>query len=80
MSITAGEIVDALGVTVELTEGDGVTSAVLILRTIGPGGVVGLIIASAEETSWLDQLGMLEGARQVIDSTGFSRRPSEDDG
>ena len=61
-----GDIIDALGVTADIADGDLPAAVVVILKVVGDEGAAGLVVAVNEGCSWLEQLGMTEAARQII--------------
>lgn len=60
-----GDIIDALGVTADIAERDLPAAAVVILKVVGDDGDAGLVLAVNEGCGWLEQLGMIEAARQI---------------
>lgn len=71
-----GERLDQLGVTQELDDGDLIASAVVITKVIDTEGRVSVGIAGDEACTWLDQLGLVTAAAQVLDG-GAERRFDE---
>lgn len=69
-----GDLLDALGVLAEIEDGDLVPSAVVLLKSVGEDGEVGLVIASSDGLSWLDQLGLIEAAKQIVTASGYQQR------
>lgn len=66
-----GELLDSLGVTAELAEGDMVSDAVVLLKVVPEGGPVAVCIAQSEGLSWLDQLGLVTAAAEIIKQTSY---------
>lgn len=67
----AGPIVDGLGITLELDDGDLVASAVVLAKVVTADGRTTLLIEDSEGMSWLDQLGMVAAADSIIRTGGF---------
>jgi hypothetical protein len=66
-----GDLIDSLGVLAEIADGDMVPSAVVLLKAVDEKGQVGVTIASSEGLSWLDQLGLIEAAKQIATAAGY---------
>jgi electron transfer flavoprotein alpha/beta subunit len=63
----AGSMVDELGVTVDLDDGDRLTDVLLIGKTTDLAtGQVGLVIAASSNLDWISQAGLLTVAQQII--------------
>jgi len=61
-----GQLIDALGLQVELEEGELISGAVVILETIEADGDVTMqIIEDEKSVSWVKRLGMLKAALEV---------------
>ncbi|MFD8545667.1 hypothetical protein [Streptomyces sp. NPDC059649] len=73
-----GQLLDALGVTVDLDEGDLPTDALIILKAIKADGSVTLIKGRSESVDWVTALGMMTAA-QTIENSGFINAFEEDD-
>jgi hypothetical protein len=70
-----GELLDSLGVTIDLADGDMVSDAIVIAKTITAEGEVGLVITKSEATSWIDELGLMAAAQQIMQcGSGFEQR------
>ncbi|KPI31336.1 hypothetical protein OV320_2552 [Actinobacteria bacterium OV320] len=61
-----GPILDGLGNTLELDEGDLIVSAFVICKVVGEDGRVSLGLSSSEGLSWVDQNGLLYSAQQIV--------------
>ncbi len=61
-----GELIDTLGVELEMDDEDLVSSAVVLLKVITEDGSIQLGIASSEGLDWIAQLGLIEAARDVV--------------
>lgn len=73
-----GQLLDALGVTMEIDDGDMPTDAVVILKVIKADGSVSLAKGNSEALDWITALGMLTAA-QEIENNGYSyAEPDED--
>lgn len=72
-----GQLLDSLGVTVDLDEGDLPTDAHVILKVVKADGSVSLIKAASESLDWVTTLGMLTAALE-IENGGYVN--SRDDG
>lgn len=70
MKQPAGAIVDGLGIDLDLTEGDLVADALIIAKVIGDDGEVSLSISNSPTLSWIDQLGLIAAASDVIRGNG----------
>lgn len=75
----AGPILDGLGVTLDLDDGDLIASAVVVAKVVNGEGEVTLLIADSEGMSWLDQRGLIAAANDLVRSAAFERRGDEDD-
>jgi hypothetical protein len=61
---TLGQIIDGLGCTANLEEGDLVADAVILLKVIEPDGTVRLSTCWSENISWIERSGMLRTAER----------------
>lgn len=66
MSEPLGGLIDSLGVKHSPEEGEFVTDAIVILKTIDPKGRVGLRMAYSDGMSWLERIGMLR-ATEILE-------------
>jgi hypothetical protein len=73
----AGPILDGLGVTLDLAEGDLVASAIVLAKVVNTEGDVALVIGSSEGISWLEQLGLVTAGADLISPDRWAR--TEDD-
>lgn len=62
----AGPIIDGLGITFELNDGDLIASALVVAKVVNAEGKVTLLIADSEGMTWLDQLGLITAASDLI--------------
>lgn len=60
-----GQLLDTLGVTADLDDGDMVTDALVILKVVGQDGEVPIVIAASETLDGITQKGLLQGAAEV---------------
>lgn len=74
MSMQAiGPVLDGLGVTLDLDDGDLIASALVIAKVVGPDGSVSLHLADSQGLSWIDQMGLLASAQNVVQMAPFTR-------
>ena len=73
-----GQLLDALGVTADLEEGDLPTDALVTLKVIRADGSVTLVKGRSESADWVTALGMVTAA-QTIENNGFTRVCDEED-
>ena len=62
----AGELIDALNVTLDIQDGDMVTDVVVLMKNVLADGAVSVVVATSEATSWLEQLGLITAASDII--------------
>ena len=72
-----GPILDGLGTTLELDEGDLVASALVIAKVIDKDGQVTLAMASSEGLSWIEQNGLLTSAQQIVNQADIGGKGEE---
>ncbi|MEU1434058.1 hypothetical protein ABZ438_08155 [Streptomyces sp. NPDC005786] len=70
-----GRLLDSLGVTADLDDGDLVTDALVILKVLQPDGSIALSIGATDTRDWINQTGLL---RSAIDISEGSIRRSDD--
>lgn len=73
-----GQLLDTLGVTVDLDEGDMPVDAHVLLKVVKANGDVALIKAASESLDWITSLGMLAAA-QKIENDGYINAALNDD-
>ena len=73
----AGPILDGLGITLDLGDGDLVASALVIAKVVTEEGQVTLLIAESEGMSWLDQYGLIAASTDLVRSQQFEREGDE---
>lgn len=62
-----GQLLDSLGVTGELSEGDMPTDALVILKVVTPEGRTAVTIAASEASDWVTQKGLLAAAAEITE-------------
>ena len=72
-----GQILDALGVKVDLDEGDLPTDAYVILKIVKADGTVSMSNARSEALDWITRLGMITAAQQ-IENSGYTEASPDD--
>lgn len=60
-----GQLLDSLGVTIDLDEGDMAVDAHVLLKVIKKDGTVSLVKAVSESLDWITLIGMLTAALQI---------------
>jgi hypothetical protein len=73
-----GPILDGLGTTIELDDGDLVASAFIIAKVVEANGDVSLALASSDGLSWIEQNGLLASAQQIVNQTNIGRKGDDD--
>lgn len=71
-----GQLLDTLGVTADLDDGDLVTDALVILKILQPDGSIALSIGATDTRDWINQTGLLRAAIDI--SEGNIRRADDD--
>lgn len=66
MTQPSGPILDGLGVTLDIEEGDLVETAVVIAKILCNDGHTSLVIGSSDGSSWLEHLGLVTAAADLI--------------
>lgn len=74
-----GSIVESLGVTLTLDEGDMVTDVVLLAQVIEADGTVRLGLTWSDGTSWILRNGMLNAAAQIESAVPGCRGGDDDE-
>lgn len=65
--LKAGEIVDSLDATLEITDGQIVTDLVLVAKVADPEGQPAIVIGTSGGMDWITQLGIVTAAAQILD-------------
>jgi hypothetical protein len=73
-----GPILDGLGTTIDLDEGDLVASAFVIAKIIDKDGEVALTLASSDGLSWIEQNGLLSSAQQIVNQASIGRKGDDE--
>ncbi len=73
-----GPVLDGLGVTIDLADGDLVSDAVVIAKVVSADGDVTVALSSSESMSWLDQFGLISAANAVVSRERFETRDTDD--
>lgn len=73
-----GPILDGLGTTIDLDDGDLVASAFVIAKVIDRDGDAVLTLASSDGLSWIEQNGLLASAQQIVGQTSIGRKNDDD--
>lgn len=74
-----GPILDGLGATIDLADGDLVASAVVVAKVVTADGTETLAVSDSEGLGWIEKLGLLAAANQLVRSGGFERVCDEED-
>jgi hypothetical protein len=72
-----GPILDGLGVKLDIDDGDLVESAVVLAKVVLPDGRVSVALSDSEGMSWLEQLGLIAAATQIVNARPFEHPDSE---
>lgn len=62
-----GQLLDTLGVTADLDNGDLVTDALVILKVLQPDGSIALSIGATDTRDWINQTGLLRAAIDITE-------------
>ncbi|MGW7597219.1 hypothetical protein [Streptomyces antimycoticus] len=73
-----GQLLDTLGVTADLDDGDMPIDALVLLKVVKADGEVSLVKGSSESLDWISSLGMLTAVVE-IDRGGFTKLIEEPD-
>ncbi|MEU9400554.1 hypothetical protein [Streptomyces sp. NPDC048242] len=73
-----GSVIDALGVTSTIEEGELVAAAVVLLKVIEEDGSTRLSICYSDGLGWIERAGMLRIA-ETLEAGAPQLRPSSDD-
>jgi acyl-CoA hydrolase len=69
-----GPILDGLGVTIDLDDGELVETALVVTKLVNADGQVLLGLYGPDGMSWLEKLGLIEAAKQRVTSAAWSDR------
>jgi acyl-CoA hydrolase len=67
-----GPILDGLGVTIDLDDGELVESALVITKLVNADGQVLLGLHGSDSMSWLEKLGLIQAAKQRVSDAPWS--------
>ncbi|MGW0312028.1 hypothetical protein [Streptomyces flavidovirens] len=73
-----GQMLDAIGVTADLEEGDMAVDAIVILKLVKEDGTVSLVKGRSESLDWITALGMVTAA-QAVENSGYVDVTEDDD-
>jgi hypothetical protein len=73
-----GQLLDSLGVTIELDEGDMPVDAHVLLKVIKADGTVSLVKGVSESLDWISCLGMLTAALHIENNGYVDARDEEE--
>lgn len=73
-----GDILDGLGVTLDMDEGDLIASALVIAKVIDAEGDVSLAMMTSDGLSWIEQNGLLASAQQVVSQREVDRKGDDE--
>lgn len=73
-----GPILDGLGATIDLEDGDLVEHAVVLAKVHLASGGVSVALSDSAGMSWLEQLGLIAAATQIVNDRPFEH-PDRDD-
>lgn len=70
--LSIGQIIDAEGVCFDLDDGDLVAGVVVLAKVVSAAdGSVSLGYGSSESSTWLDDLGLITAAAQLVQAGGM---------
>lgn len=72
-----GTLLDALGVTLDLDEGDMPVDAHVLVKVVKADGSVSLVKGASESLDWITVLGMLTAALHIENSGYINARDEE---
>lgn len=73
-----GDILDGLGVTLDMEDGDLIASALVIAKVIDEEGDVSLAMMTSDGLSWIEQNGLLASAQQVVSQREVDRKGEDE--
>lgn len=73
-----GQLLDTLGVTADLDDGDLVTDAHIVLKVVKADGGTTLIKATSEALDWVTSIGMLTAVLSIENSRYVNIADEED--
>ena len=78
MSEPMGQLLDSLGLDLDLDDGELVAGAIVLLKTVDEDGDVGLRIRWSDGMGYLERMGMLH-AGQLIEDTNLGLSNESDE-
>ncbi len=72
-----GPVLDGLGATLDLPDGALVEQAVVITKIVHEDGSVALALSDSAGLCWIDQLGLLSAATQIVNERPFQHPDDE---
>jgi hypothetical protein len=72
-----GQLLDSLGVTIDLDEGDMPVDAHVLVKVVKAGGSVSLVKGASESLDWITALGMLTAALNIENGGYINARDEE---
>ncbi|MGY1439520.1 hypothetical protein [Streptomyces reniochalinae] len=73
-----GQMLDAIGVTADIDEGDMAVDAIVILKILKGDGSVSLVKGRSESLDWVTALGMTTAA-QAVENSGYALADEDDE-
>ncbi|MBQ1163482.1 hypothetical protein KBZ21_36420, partial [Streptomyces sp. A73] len=73
-----GQMLDAIGLTADIDEGDMALDAIVILKVIKADGSVHLVTGRSDAVDWVSALGMVTAA-QAVENSGYSLADEDDE-
>jgi hypothetical protein len=74
-----GELLDSLNTTLDVDDADMVTDVVVLAKIVLPDGRVSIGIGKSESTTWLDQLGLVYAAGDIIRNGDYATAHGDGD-
>jgi hypothetical protein len=78
-NVSVGQIVDSLGTSMSIREGDMVTDTIVIAKVVEDDGTVRLSMGWSDGMSWIERLGMLTAAMQTDSLSPVSAQDDDDE-
>lgn len=66
-----GPVIEGLGAAIDLDDGDLVESALVISKVVRADGNVTVSLSNSAGMSWLEQLGLITAAGQIVNDRPF---------
>lgn len=71
-------MLDAIGLTADIDEGDMPVDAIVVLKVIKADGSVSLVKGRSEAVDWITALGMVTAA-QAVENSGYALADEDDE-